>query len=88
MFGRILDDDAGRWSIRPAEGMPFETTRRYADDTMLLEPTFITASGSVVLTDALAVGPNERGHELGAGAVGLVNAAWAVAEVERRGTVA
>jgi hypothetical protein len=42
------------------------------DDTMLLETTFTTASGSVRLTDALAVGRNERGHELGAGAVSTV----------------
>ena len=69
VFGRILDDAAGHWSIRPADGTPFETTRRYVDDTMLLETTFTTASGSVTLTDALAVGRNERGHELGAGAV-------------------
>src|SRR5204863_9854881 len=46
--------------------------RRYLDDTMVLETTFTTAAGSVVLTDALAVGRNERGHQLGAGAVGAV----------------
>jgi GH15 family glucan-1,4-alpha-glucosidase len=28
VFGRILDDDAGHWSIRPAAVTPFETTRR------------------------------------------------------------
>ena len=72
VFGRILDDAAGHWSIRPAGGSPFETTRRYVDDTLLLETTFTTADGSVTLTDALAVGRNERGHELGAGAVGTV----------------
>jgi GH15 family glucan-1,4-alpha-glucosidase len=72
VFGRILDDAAGHWSIRPADGTPFETTRRYLDDTMLLETTFTTASGSVRLTDALAVGRNEQGHELGAGAVSTV----------------
>jgi alpha,alpha-trehalase len=72
VFGRILDDDAGHWSIRPADDTPFETTRRYLADTMLLETTFTTAGGTVTLTDALAVGRNERGHELGAGAVGTV----------------
>ena len=35
---------------------------------MVLETTFRTATGTAVLVDALAVGPNERGHELGAGA--------------------
>ncbi len=72
VFGRILDDAAGHWSISPAGGTPFETTRRYVDDTLLLETTFTTADGSVTMTDAMAVGRNERGHALGAGAVGTV----------------
>jgi GH15 family glucan-1,4-alpha-glucosidase len=72
VFGRMLDDAAGHWSISPTDGTPFEATRRYVDDTMLLATTFTTAGGSVILTDALAVGRNERGHELGAGAVGVV----------------
>ena len=72
VFGRILDDEAGHWWIRPAGGTPYEATRRYLDDTMVLETTFTTAGGTATLTDALAVGRNERGHELGAGAVGTV----------------
>jgi alpha,alpha-trehalase len=72
VFARILDDAAGHWSITPADGMPFETTRRYVDDTLLVETTFTTADGSVTLTDAMAVGRNERGHALGAGAAGTV----------------
>jgi GH15 family glucan-1,4-alpha-glucosidase len=65
MFARILDDDAGYFSIAPEGG--FETSRRYVDATMVLETTFTTATGAVVLTDCLAVGRNEVGHELGAG---------------------
>jgi alpha,alpha-trehalase len=72
LFARILDDEAGHWSICPADGTPFETTRRYVADTLVLETTFTTARGSVSLTDALAVGRNERGHELGAGEVSAV----------------
>jgi alpha,alpha-trehalase len=72
VFGRILDDVAGHWSIRPADGTPHETSRRYRDDTMVLETTFTTPTGSASVTDALAVGRNERGHDLGAGAVGAV----------------
>src|SRR6478735_6021529 len=60
VFGRLLDESAGHWSIRPVEQA--EATRRYVDDTMLLETTFTNESGSVVLVDALAVGRNERGH--------------------------
>jgi len=66
VFGRLLDARAGHWSIRPIGDA--EATRRYVEDTMVLETTFRTATGTVVLVDALAVGRNERGHELGAGA--------------------
>jgi GH15 family glucan-1,4-alpha-glucosidase len=72
VFGRILDDAAGHWSIRPAAGTTYETTRRYVDDTLLLETTFTTATGAVTLTDTLAVGRSERGHELGAADVSTV----------------
>jgi GH15 family glucan-1,4-alpha-glucosidase len=66
IFGRLLDADAGHWTIAPVADA--EVTRRYRDDTMVLETTFRTATGMVELVDALAVGRNERGHELGAGA--------------------
>jgi alpha,alpha-trehalase len=63
IFGRLLDDEAGHWSIAPVE--PAEVDRRYVERTMVLETTFTTASGVVTVTDALATGPGERGHELG-----------------------
>jgi GH15 family glucan-1,4-alpha-glucosidase len=66
VFGRILDDRAGHWSITPVDAC--ETERRYLDDTMVLETTFRTTSGCVTMTDALAVGRNQRGHDLGHGA--------------------
>jgi GH15 family glucan-1,4-alpha-glucosidase len=64
VFGRLLDERAGHWSIRPVDDA--QIARRYVDDTMVLETTFRTSSGTVTLVDALAVGRNERGHELGA----------------------
>ena len=66
VFGRLLDEKAGHWSIRPVGDA--EVSRRYVDMTMLLETTFTTSSGTVAVVDALAVGRNERGHELGGGA--------------------
>jgi GH15 family glucan-1,4-alpha-glucosidase len=63
LFARILDAGAGHWSIRTVEDA--DVARRYMDKTMVLETTFRAASGTAVLTDALVVGPNERGHELG-----------------------
>ncbi len=66
VFGRILGESAGHWSIRPAG--EFDVTRRYVDDTLILETTFRTGSGVVTLTDALAVPRTADGHDLGADA--------------------
>ena len=64
VFCRLLDPAGGRFAIRPAAD--FQASRQYLDQTMVLETTFTTAAGTAVLTDALAVGRNERGHDLGA----------------------
>jgi GH15 family glucan-1,4-alpha-glucosidase len=66
VFAHLLDDEGGHFSITPAAGA--QATRRYLDQSMVLETTFSAAGGAVTLTDALAVGRNERGHDLGAGA--------------------
>jgi GH15 family glucan-1,4-alpha-glucosidase len=70
VFCRLLDPAGGRFAIRPAG--EFQASRRYVDQTMVLETTFSTAGGTAVLTDALAVGRNERGHDLGAGSPGML----------------
>jgi alpha,alpha-trehalase len=70
VFGRLLDDAAGHWSIRPAG--KYTTRRRYLDRTLVLETTFRAGSGAVVLTDALATGADNRGHMLGSGAPHLL----------------
>lgn len=66
VFGRLLDEEAGSWSIRPAG--EFTTTRDYAGRSLILETTFRTDTGVAVLRDALATGPNPGGHGLGADA--------------------
>jgi alpha,alpha-trehalase len=63
VFCRILDPDAGHWSIRPAAA--FTSERRYLDGTLVIETTFTTESGSVKLTDALVFAEGQRGHDLG-----------------------
>ncbi|NYF59910.1 glycoside hydrolase family 15 protein [Micromonospora purpureochromogenes] len=63
VFTRLLDDDAGHWVIRP-EG-EFSTERAYLTDTLVLRTVFTTATGSVAVTDALALEPGARGHEVG-----------------------
>ena len=63
VFGRLLDDTAGHWSIRPAGR--FTADRRYLDRTLVLETSFHTSGGTVVVTDALAMGVDNYGHALG-----------------------
>ena len=70
VFGRLLGDDAGHWSIRAANAT--QVTRRYLDRTMVLETTFRTSTGTVAITDALAMGEGNRGHALGQGAPHLL----------------
>src|ERR1700757_3606560 len=63
VFGRILDADAGHWSITPTE--PFTSERRYLPGTLVLETTFTTDSGVAKVTDALVFAEGQRGHDLG-----------------------
>jgi hypothetical protein len=70
VFCRLLDPAGGRFAIRPAG--EFRASRRYVDQTMVLQTTFTTAGSTAVLTDALALGRNDRGHHLGAGSPGVL----------------
>ena len=70
VFGRLLDERAGHFSIRPVG--EYQASRRYADQTMVLETTFTSTSGTGVLTDAMAVGQGERGHDLGEASPGAL----------------
>jgi GH15 family glucan-1,4-alpha-glucosidase len=63
LFAAILDADAGHWSIRPTG--EFRSERRYADGSLVIETTFTTGTGSVVLRDALLFAEGQRGHDLG-----------------------
>jgi GH15 family glucan-1,4-alpha-glucosidase len=70
VFARLLDSDAGHFAIRPTGD--FQASRAYVDQTMALETTFLAGAGTAVLTDAMAVGRNDRGHHLGAGSPGVL----------------
>jgi GH15 family glucan-1,4-alpha-glucosidase len=70
VLGRLLDPAGGHFAIRPAD--EFQVSRRYMDQTLVLATTFTTASGTAVLIDALAVGPDERGHQLGGHSPGML----------------
>ncbi|MFL6136334.1 MAG: glycoside hydrolase family 15 protein [Frankiaceae bacterium] len=65
VLGRLLDDDAGHWSVAPVAVS--SASRRYVDRSMVLETTFRAPDGAVVLTDCLATGEHDQGHALGAG---------------------
>ena len=59
IFGAIVDPKiGGLWSIRPAEDS--EATRSYIDNTNVLETTFVTNSGKIVLTDFMPVTSEEE----------------------------
>lgn len=71
VFGRLLGAEAGFWSISPGGGA-WQTTRRYAGRTMVLETTHRMGSGTVTVTEALVMGAGDRGHDLGAGSPGAL----------------
>jgi GH15 family glucan-1,4-alpha-glucosidase len=63
LFSRILDPDAGHWSVRPVGR--FTATRSYLPGTLVMETIFETEEGVISLTDALAFAEGQRGHDLG-----------------------
>ena len=82
VFGALVDADrGGRLTLAPAER--YDTERRYIRDTNVLETTFHTDRGSVRVTDALALQPDDRPvRELVRrieGVSGQVTMAWRVA---------
>jgi len=64
VFARLLDDDAGHFTLAPA-GPGYRPTWTYRPDSLVLETTWTSPGSTLVVTDALALGPRERGHDLG-----------------------
>ncbi len=62
-FARLLDDDAGHWSVRPDGN--FSAERRYVGASMVLLTTFHTPTGTLELRDALVFGDASGPHTLG-----------------------
>ncbi|MDQ3664611.1 MAG: glycoside hydrolase family 15 protein [Actinomycetota bacterium] len=63
VFARLLGNEAGYWQVQPVG--EWRSTRRYVENTLVLETTFSTDSGTLVLTDLLAMGRDNGGHRLG-----------------------
>jgi GH15 family glucan-1,4-alpha-glucosidase len=77
VFTRLLDPDAGHCSLRPAGGSHaaevVAVRRRYLDDTLVLETEHETRGGAILrTTDALALEPGARGHEIGLRSPGIL----------------
>jgi GH15 family glucan-1,4-alpha-glucosidase len=59
IFAAILDPKSGgHWSIRPVDES--QVSRRYIENTNVLETTFLGGSGQIVLTDFMAVTSEEN----------------------------
>ena len=71
VLARLLDDNAGHFQLRPVDRQA-RAERRYLPQSLVLETVWTCASGRVVVRDALALGSNERGHELGSAAPGVL----------------
>ena len=71
LLARLLDPGGGHLLLRPADpdAVP---QRRYLPQTLVLETTWTCAGGVLVVQDALALGDDERGHELGRGSPGVL----------------
>src|SRR5438477_2429067 len=63
IFAAILDPKiGGHWSVRPAQQS--NTSRRYIDNTNVLETEFVTASGKMVVNDFMPVTSEEKKRRL------------------------
>jgi GH15 family glucan-1,4-alpha-glucosidase len=59
---QVLDRDAGRFRFGPAD-VQVPTARRYLPGSMVLETTWKTRTGWLVVRDALSIGPWHHDHE-------------------------
>src|SRR5947209_16689400 len=62
VFGAMLDRDAGGFRLGPADvGVP--AARRYLPGTMILETSWGTPTGWIIVRDVLLIGPWHHEHE-------------------------
>ena len=71
VLARLLDERAGYFLIAPASDA-YRPTWRYRMPGLVLETTWTGPEGELVVTDAMALGAHERGHELGHSAPGAL----------------
>lgn len=71
VLGRLLDSEAGHFAIRPVDASA-QARWAYRSATLVLDTVWTSASGTVVVTDALALGAHEHGHDLGRTSPGVL----------------
>ncbi|MEP7090134.1 MAG: glycoside hydrolase family 15 protein [Nocardioidaceae bacterium] len=71
VLGRLLDDAAGHFLIAP-EAPGCTSTWAYRAMSLVLDTTWSCPEGQLVVTDAMALGAREKGHELGRTAPGVL----------------
>lgn len=62
IFGAILDESAGRWSLAPTT--PCSSSRWYVEATNVLQTRFQSPSGSLLVTDLMPVASEETKRTL------------------------
>ena len=62
VFGSILDRGAGTFRVGPADAL-VPAARRYLPGTMVLETTWMTRAGWLIVRDSLLIGPWYHEHE-------------------------
>ncbi len=62
VLSQVLDRDTGRFRLGPAD-VQVPTARRYLPGSMVLETTWKTRTGWLVVRDALSIGPWHHDHE-------------------------
>jgi GH15 family glucan-1,4-alpha-glucosidase len=71
VFARLLDDGAGHFRIAPASSAS-SSTRSYRRSSLVLDTTWSGPDGELRVSDAMALGARERGHQLGKAAPGVL----------------
>ena len=71
VLGRLLDESAGHFLLAPA-GEGFLAAWRYRCPGLVLQTTWTAPAGELMVIDAMAMGPHERGHDLGRSAPGVL----------------
>jgi GH15 family glucan-1,4-alpha-glucosidase len=71
VFSRLLDDEAGHFVIAPT-GAAFTSSWRYRSPGLVLETTWTASDGELLVTDAMALGTHDRGHDVGRESPGVL----------------